>query len=181
MVPEMEDFAFVHNMDTCLGCNACQVACKDRNNLESGQFFRHVMTVTVKGKLRFASVSCGHCEEPACLAICPNGCYYKAEDGTVMHDDSKCIGCGKCVWACPYGEISLDKTLGIARKCDGCLDRRQQGLEPACVGACINHSLTWTAKTCPFPASEIKKSIEGVTPDPSETKPRFGIHLTEAT
>lgn len=175
----MSDFAFIHNMDTCLGCNACQVACKDRNNLESGQFFRHVMIVTVKGKQKFASFSCGHCKNPACMDSCPNGCYHKEEDGTVIHDDSKCIGCGKCVWACPYGEVSLDKKLGIARKCDGCLDRRQQGLEPACVGACLNNSLNWTEAKIRFPKSELKDRIGDVLPDPNVTNTRFRVHLTE--
>ncbi len=92
-------------------------------------------------KARFYSASCNHCERPMCVAACPNGAFYKEADGTVRHDDGKCSGCGKCLWACPYGSISLSKERGVAQKCTGCYDRRQQGLDPrawlrASTGAC---------------------------------------------
>ena len=140
-----ENFTFFHNTDTCIGCCACQVACKDKNNLQAGEFFRRVLLVHPSdgGRDRFLSLSCSHCEDPACVAVCPNGAFYKAEDGTVLHDDGKCIGCGKCVWACPFGEVSLSIERGVAQKCDSCIDLRKEGKEPACVAACVNRSLQY--------------------------------------
>ena len=139
------EFYFYHNTETCVGCCACQLACKDHNNLAPGEFYRRVRQASFPGeeKARFYSASCNHCERPMCVAACPNGAFYKEADGTVRHDDGKCIGCGKCLWACPYGSISLSKERGVAQKCTGCYDRRQQGLDPACVAACINRSLQW--------------------------------------
>lgn len=167
---------FIHNMDTCVGCSACQVACKDHNNLQPGEFFRRVAEVALpgNGKAAFCSVACNHCEQPACIEACPNGAFYKAPDGTVLHDDGRCIGCGKCRWACPYGAISLSKEKGTAQKCDGCYDRRLAGLEPACVAACINRSLQWGngEGTCTL-------CLPGMLPPPEQTGPRARIRCTQ--
>ena len=93
------EFYFYHNTETCVGCCACQLACKDHNNLASGEFYRRVRQASFPGeeKARFYSASCNHCERPMCVAACPNGAFYKEADGTVRHDDGKCIGCGKCL------------------------------------------------------------------------------------
>lgn len=139
-----DNFLFYHNMDTCIGCGACQVACKDHNNLPAGTFFRRVAVVTLPdGTSRFYSGACNHCREPACMDVCPNGAYTRGADGTVRHDSGKCIGCGRCVWACPYGAVSLHARLGVAQKCLGCPEVRGRGEEPPCVAACINRSLKW--------------------------------------
>jgi anaerobic dimethyl sulfoxide reductase subunit B (iron-sulfur subunit) len=68
---------------------------------------------------------------------------YKAEDGLVLHDDARCIGCGACTTACPYGAPVLHPRLGIAVKCDACRERREGGLTPACVGACPVRALSF--------------------------------------
>ena len=83
------EFYFYHNTETCVGCCACQLACKDHNNLAPGEFYRRVRQASFPGeeKARFYSASCNHCERPMCVAACPNGAFYKEADGTVRHDD----------------------------------------------------------------------------------------------
>lgn len=172
---------FYHNLDTCVGCCACQTACKDRNGLCTGDFFRRVAQVRLpNGKLRFYSGSCNHCERPACIAACPNRAFYKAPDGTVLHDDGKCIGCGKCVWSCPYGEVTLSRERGVAQKCDGCYDRRQRGQAPACVAACINRSLQFECTDGRSGNDSLWRTIPGVLPSVERTGPQIRAPLLRA-
>ena len=171
----MANYFFFHDLDTCIGCQACQVACKDLHDLPAGEFFRRVVQVSVNGKARFYSAACSHCAHPACMAACPNGAYYRGEDGTVLHDEGKCIGCGRCVWSCPYGAVVLRKETGTAQKCDGCYDRRRQGLEPACVAACVNRSLQFGRTDGRCDESRLGAGLPGVLPAPSLTLPRFRV------
>ncbi len=175
----VESYTFFHNTDTCIGCGACQVACKDQHNLREGEFFRRVVQLWPEGtsKPHFYSAACCHCENPACVAACPNDAFFRAPDGTVLHDDGKCISCGRCVWSCPFGAISLSKTRGVAQKCDGCIDRRRQGLEPACVAACVNGSLQFarTDGRCTEAESDPAKLLDG------QTHPRIRVHWAGIT
>lgn len=136
---------FFYNMKTCIGCGSCQVACKDSHSLLPGEFFRRagMRTLATREGTRAVpfSLSCNHCERPACVAVCPTGAMYQQEDGIVLHDDAPCIGCGRCFWACPYGEVSFSRTRGVAQKCDTCIALRQKGMSPACVAACPTASL----------------------------------------
>ena len=97
---------FYFDMTRCIGCRACQVACKDKNRLDVGTIYRTADSYEVgtfpKVKMYSFSTSCNHCQNPACVSACPVGAMYKAEDGTVLHDDKLCIGCQACVSACPY-------------------------------------------------------------------------------
>ncbi len=138
---KMKKLGFVYNMDKCLGCKACQMACKDKHKLMQSEFFRRVDNVPYEKSHVHLSLSCNHCESPACVSICTTGAMYKAVDGTVQHKSGLCIGCGKCTWSCPYGAVSLSKTKGIATKCTSCSDLRAKGELPACVNACISHCL----------------------------------------
>lgn len=141
----MSHWTFFYDQTRCVGCNACQMACKDKNNLEKSMFFRRVRTMEYErdGRTEWVHFSggCNHCENPACAKACPTGAMSSMPDGTVGHDPGKCIGCGACTWACPYGAPKLSRRLGIARKCDSCRDLREQGKEPACVSACLTHCL----------------------------------------
>ncbi len=133
----MQKLGFYYNMNTCMACGACQVACKNAHGLTAGEFFRRT-EMLAEGPF---SGSCNHCQEAACVKVCPTGAMYKAKDGTTQHDDGRCIGCGSCMWNCPYGAISFSKAKGVTQKCDACTDRRNAGLEPVCVSACPTSSL----------------------------------------
>lgn len=136
----MGKLGFFYDTARCTGCGACQVACKENNQLPAGDFCRRVDTVCVNGeageKWMHFSGACNHCENAACIAVCPTGAMYRAADGTVQHRDDLCIGCGRCVHHCPYGAPTLNLYTGYAQKCDACAERRAQGRQPACVEAC---------------------------------------------
>ncbi len=153
----MGRLGFSYDQTRCIGCNACQVACKDKNNLEPGLFFRRVETIEYEedGIRRFAhySASCDHCEDAACVKVCRSGAMYYRKDGTVGTDSEKCTGCGACIHACPYGAVGWSRRLGKAGKCDSCMDLRSAGRNPACVDACVTRCLTFGER----PASQIQE------------------------
>lgn len=165
----MSRLGFIYNMDECIGCKACQVACKDKNHLEIGEYYRRVDTLEVNGEYIQFSGACNHCANPSCVTNCPTGAMYVANDGTVQHDSGKCIGCGNCVWSCPYGSVTLSKQKGIASKCNSCADLRANGEQPACVQACITKCLKF---------GEIEDDIQDLPsfmPSPTKTNPSFKI------
>ena len=139
----MEQLGFLYDTTRCVGCKACQVACKEKNKLGTGDFFRRVDTMfdATSGKKVHFSGACNHCKDPACVAVCPTGAMYIAADGTVQHNDELCVGCGRCVHHCPYGAPSLNKVTGYAQKCDSCAALRQAGQDPVCVAACPTRAL----------------------------------------
>lgn len=137
---------FYFNMEACIGCRTCQVACKDKNDLEAGIFFRQATDYEAGAypdvHPYHYSGSCNHCEKPECVAVCPNAAMYiDEEDGTVQHDDEKCIGCEYCVKACPYGVPKYIPSLKRTHKCDACKPLRENSENPACVAACPMRAL----------------------------------------
>lgn len=142
----MEQFGFLVDTKNCVGCRACEIACKNRNQLESpGPRLRKVET-TESGafpdtRVVHLSLSCQHCENPACVEVCAAGAITKREDGTVIADQSKCLGCQACQSACPYGVPQYREDDGTMIKCDGCADRRAVGLQPACAHTCFYNAL----------------------------------------
>ena len=121
----------------CINCKTCEIACKDFHDAAVGRRIRKVRTFE-GGEFPavFAynvSMSCNHCAEPACVAGCPTGAYSKrAEDGIVVHDPDKCVGCRYCSWLCPYGAPQYDTREGRVRKCNLCPGEAV----PVCVEAC---------------------------------------------
>lgn len=178
----MKQIGFYFNMNQCLGCKSCQVACKDKNNLEEGVFFRRVTSrqIMIDGKLQWVnfSGSCNHCKRSACTVACPTGAMYKSEDGTVLHDRGKCIGCGSCVSNCPYGAPFISPKGGYAQKCNACQDIRAEGKMPACVAACPTHALRFGdfEELCEKYGSEAVYQIP-ILPDQSSTLPSLLIGL----
>lgn len=145
----MTQLGFHIDQARCTGCKACVVACKDKNELEVGTNFRRVYEfeegnygkdgagIVANIQAYFLSISCNHCTNPKCVENCPTGAMHKrAEDGVVVVDHDKCVGCRYCVWSCPYGAPQFNEKLGKMTKCDMCIDLQAVGEEPACAGAC---------------------------------------------
>lgn len=137
----MPKMGFYYNQSACSGCKTCQVACKDRRDIQvAGSRLRRVDTFECGTYPEVAmfhlNLSCNHCESPACVANCPTGAMYKDDDGTVQHDDEACIGCQTCVNSCPYGAPQFIEEDKIVQKCDTCRALREAGHEPVCVEAC---------------------------------------------
>lgn len=181
----MAKYGFLYDQSSCIGCNACQMACKDGHDLELGLFFRRVITTEYtdeKGEkcVLHYSGGCYHCEDAPCVANCPSGAMHRQSDGTVGHDPSRCIGCGTCTWVCPYGAPKLSHRTGRAQKCDACFDRRQEGREPLCVEACLTHCLRFVdLETIPEEEKQAYTNRLPILPSPDKTHPNLLIHLGE--
>lgn len=146
----MTQYAFYFDSSRCTGCKTCELACKDYQDLDQYTAYRRVFdyeggswTMNVDGTCHtdafvyHISVSCNHCDHPACTNVCPTGAMHKdSETGLVSVDADKCIGCGYCHMACPYNAPKVDRALGRSVKCDGCASRVAKGLKPICVEAC---------------------------------------------
>jgi len=137
---------YYFDMTRCVGCRACQLACKDKNRLEIGIVFRNAKTYSVGSypntKMYSFSASCNHCATPACQVVCPTGAIFRSDDGMVILDKELCIGisCGACISACPY-ENPQALPDGTAIKCDSCYAIRQAGGLPSCVANCPDRAL----------------------------------------
>ena len=182
-------YGMVIDSRQCIGCQTCAVACKIANNVPQGIFWNRVLTDggefpdTAGGEfpsctLSFMPVSCQHCENPACVKVCPVGATYKdPETGIVRQDYDKCIGCRMCMAACPYTGIrsfnweepkyAVDVVLGdkdvplhqkhTVEKCTLCYQRTSQGDTPACMVCCPGRARFWG--DLDDPESEVSKLI----------------------
>ncbi len=157
------------DLKRCVGCNACTIACRAKNGTSAGirhhRVEKHEVGKYPAARMEFRPIPCMHCQEPACLAVCPTGATYKRSDGLVLIDQNKCIGCRYCVLACPYevrqsvGKVEhyfgrsgvtpyeamkhADLDKGTVVKCDFCVDRLEAGLLPACVVTCPAQARTF--------------------------------------
>ncbi|MGH2614554.1 MAG: 4Fe-4S dicluster domain-containing protein [Thermomicrobiales bacterium] len=163
-------YGFLTDATLCIGCKACEVACKQWNQLPSdspsGAFsltgfsydntvdlgattWRHVAFVERSSPAGVAwlmlSDVCKHCVHAGCLDACPTGAIVRTEFGTVVIQDDVCNGCGYCVPACPFGVPQIDRADGGSHKCTLCYDRLQGGLAPACATACPTASIRFGA------------------------------------
>jgi len=141
-----EQYRFGFDMNSCVGCHSCEVACAEQNGLPAGTVWRRVGEIeggdhpTTR---RFhLSMSCNHCLEPACLIGCPTGAYVKLDNGIVAHEPDDCVGCQYCTWTCPYSVPAFQPDRRIVTKCDMCRPRLESGHAPACVDACPTHAIT---------------------------------------
>jgi anaerobic dimethyl sulfoxide reductase subunit B len=137
----VRQIGFFVDTTRCINCKTCEVACKDFNDATVGQRIRKVRTFE-GGEFPnvFAynvSMSCNHCEEPACVTQCPTRSYTKRpSDGIVVHDPKRCIGCRYCAWVCPYGAPQYDSGAGIVKKCNFCVEELDAGRVPVCITSC---------------------------------------------
>ena len=116
----------------CMGCHACEVACKQEHGLGVGPRLVRVME---KG-CDYVPVYCHHCAKAPCQESCPSGAISRTSQGVVLIDQELCIGCQACVEACPFGAMQFEEEKGLAMKCDLCIDRLTQDEQPACSLVC---------------------------------------------
>jgi anaerobic dimethyl sulfoxide reductase subunit B len=143
-------YALRLDLDRCVGCMACAVACMDQNDLEVGTSptaWRQVFTLEAgaypEARVRYVSMACMHCEDAPCLAVCPPGAISRdAATAAVRVDPGLCIGCHSCATACPFG-VPRFRQNGTMQKCDLCSTRVGEGLEPACVRVCPSKALRY--------------------------------------
>ena len=162
-----EPMGFYTDTTVCIGCKACEVACKEWNQLPStnggvntlsgdsydntrrldGIHWRHVKFIEQfpedrkDGRWLLMSDVCKHCVHAACLEVCPTGAIIRTEFDTVVIQSNACNGCRDCIAACPFGVIDINPVSGTAQKCTLCYDRLQGGMEPACSKACPTKSI----------------------------------------
>ena len=141
----MTQYAIVTDVNRCVGCLACSVACKVVNGVPVGSFWNKTLRITnpsAEGRNwpdvdnYYVTVSCQHCADPECVKVCPTGASRKLEDGTVQIDKSKCIGCQFCAMSCPYGVRYLNEEERVVEKCTLCEQKIAQGELPQCVSQC---------------------------------------------
>ncbi|MBR2789804.1 MAG: 4Fe-4S dicluster domain-containing protein, partial [Eggerthellaceae bacterium] len=133
-------YGFLVKTRNCINCNNCVEACRMWNRTpEAGPARRKITAYTDSiGRVRYVSTACMHCEDPACLAVCPAGAISKGEGGIVTVNKDRCIGCKYCFQACPFdiprfAEEGEDRAM---HKCDMCASRLDEGRIPACVDNC---------------------------------------------
>lgn len=142
----MTQYAIVTDLNRCVGCLACMVACKAVNETPIGAYRNKILRIgpTIKEnatrssdvEMYYLSVQCQHCANPECVTVCPTSASFKAEDGTIQIDEELCIGCQSCMTACPYGARYLNEDLGVVQKCSLCADIISEGGLPQCVSQC---------------------------------------------
>lgn len=138
----MTQMGFLLDQKYCIGCQTCQAACRARHGLTPGVYPRQASSSQIELRGPYISLSCNHCDNPACVDVCPTGAVHKREDGIVVHDPEVCIGCYSCEKACPYGAPQENDLNDRMVKCDMCAARLDKGENPACVDACPVKVLT---------------------------------------
>jgi Fe-S-cluster-containing dehydrogenase component len=160
--PAKHEWVFLIDIAKCIGCGACVRACERENKVPPNYFRTWIERYMVQGPERVAIDSpnggrdgfqrapdgeevgkaffvpklCNHCKYSPCTQLCPVGASYRSPDGVMLVDEERCIGCGYCVQACPYGSRFIHPQTHVASKCTFCYHRITKGLRPACVEAC---------------------------------------------
>ena len=143
----MTQYSIATDLNRCVGCLACSVACKVVNDVPIGSYWNKVLRVgpnPIEGgsghfpdvEMYYLPLQCQHCADPECVRVCPTGASHKLADGTVQIDKSKCIGCQFCAMACPYNVRYLNEEEGVVEKCTLCEQKVAQGELPQCVAQC---------------------------------------------
>jgi len=191
--------AFYFDSSACSGCKTCQVACRDKHDLGKGMLWRRVYEVA-GGEWRregeawvpdiysyYISMACNHCLNPICMHSCPNKAIYRNDQGLVLIDEKRCMGCHYCEWTCPYGALHYDTEKGVMTKCTLCADYIEQGKPPACVSDYIEQGKPPACvSACPMRVLEIGELFEvrsGLMdppsifplPDPALTNPALVV------
>lgn len=142
----VKEYALIVNTADCVGCSACEVACKQAHNLPVGPRWIRVYPgapffADGKWQIRYSVTHCMHCSRPSCMDACPVKAITKRRDGVVLVDKELCIGCKDCIDACPLGVMQFEEEKNVAQKCNLCVESIDMGLKPACVNACPSHCI----------------------------------------
>jgi Fe-S-cluster-containing dehydrogenase component len=136
---------FIFDINKCVGCHACVVACQIENGKDQNIPWREISTFNEYQHpglpLFHYSLACNHCQDAPCAESCPAIAYGKNDLGNIVHYANKCIGCKYCTWACPYDAPNFVKANGIVEKCTLCQHRLEEGLKPACANLCPTGAL----------------------------------------
>ncbi len=146
-----KQYGLAIDLERCIGCHTCTIACKLENGFEEGSGIR-VETIggshqdTPEGShpqlsMHFLPVLCMHCDQPPCRDVCPTQAIYKRENGIVLIDEDRCDGCMICLGACPYDALVYDVQTKIVRKCTLCAHRLDDGEEPFCLVCCETEAI----------------------------------------
>jgi len=141
-----KELALIIDTTQCVGCSACEVACKQEHNLPVGPRWIRVYpdaprVMEDKWQLRYTVTHCMHCSQAPCRDVCPVNAITKRPDGIVLLDEHLCIGCKDCIDACPLGVMQFEEQKRVAQKCNLCVERIDRGLQPACVNVCPSHCI----------------------------------------
>jgi molybdopterin-containing oxidoreductase family iron-sulfur binding subunit len=155
----MANYAMLIDLGKCVGCSACQIACKIQNGVGEGVYYSHHEIKTSgtfpKTTYRYIPTMCNHCENATCVNVCPVGAMYK-QDGLTLHDDDKCIGCTACVHACPYKWPTIRSVEEYSRyTSDAAII---DGV--SATGAEVSEAAGATSSILPFSAASIAKDGE---------------------
>mgnify|MGYP006278720127 CR=1 FL=1 len=141
-------YGILFDTTQCIGCEGCIYACKEKNELpesETKKLSADTYTVLKSKDNTYYRKMCMHCEEPACVSVCPVGALEKTEAGPVTYDAEKCMGCRYCMVACPYDvpKYTWGKPNPVVSKCEMCYDRVSEGEMPACAEMCPTGATTF--------------------------------------
>jgi len=168
-----KQLGFLVDSERCIGCHSCEMACKNYYQLHPSLRRRKVHPIQENDysmpERNYMSLACNHCVEPECMRVCPVGAYSKRDDGIVMHDPSRCIGCKMCIMACPYQVPQFDPEVKKVDKCKMCAQLIDKGEKPACVAGCPMEAIQIIDITS-FNKYGAVKLLPGF-PNPSITKP----------
>jgi formate dehydrogenase iron-sulfur subunit len=169
--------AFLLDVTRCIDCRACMVACSAENNVPMDDTRVWVSGSGVMGtfpNLQRATMPyhCMHCLEPACASACPVGAWKKRDDGPVVYDGARCIGCRYCMNACPFGVPHFDWNRGVLEqplisKCSMCAHRLDNGEQPACVQTCLTDALRFGPR-----AEILGEAKRRIAANPGKYQPR---------
>ncbi len=138
----MEKTSLRFEKKDCMGCHACEIACKQEHGLGVGPRLVRVKEQSPD----FIPVYCRHCARPPCGEACPVDAISRNDQGIVLIDADLCIGCGECVGACPFGAMQFEDKREIAVKCDLCIHRLRENKQPACMSVCPTGCIDLGAK-----------------------------------
>ncbi|UCF83840.1 MAG: 4Fe-4S binding protein [Desulfobacteraceae bacterium] len=138
----MEKISLMFNKKNCMGCHACEVACKQEHELGVGPRLVRVIERTSD----FIPIYCHHCAKPPCKDACPVEAISRNEKGIVLIDNDLCIGCRECIDACPFEAMQFEDNQEVAVKCDLCVERLADNKQPACMSVCPTGCIHFHAK-----------------------------------